>query len=98
MAKSRPQLHTRRHKNKQKKATPAEQLPPPPLLSPTRKGHSLSMRNPERIEIGFKSGSTASKHLGLSPFEYSNTIEGRIEGRSGHHLSFEKARVNRIIN
>ncbi len=67
MNKSRPYLQTRRQKHNHKKAAPADQLPPPSTL-PTRKNYSLSLRNPERIEISFKEESTASKHLGLSPY------------------------------
>lgn len=36
--------------------------------------------------------------LGLCPYEYHNTIEGRMKQCSNHHLSFQKNRVNRSVN
>lgn len=36
--------------------------------------------------------------MGLCPFEYKETLSGRVQNRSGHHLSLHKNRVSRIIN
>lgn len=68
-------------------------------MSRQEKALSLSMAlpRPERIDIGTISNPEELKY-GLSPFEYVNTIDGRIKGKSNHHLSFDKNKIQRINN
>lgn len=58
---------------------------------------SLPLHNPQRIYIG-SIESPEDKQYGLCPFEYVNTIQGKMVRRANHHLSFEKNRVGRINN
>lgn len=53
--------------------------------------------NPETIEVGALSASP-KKALGLCPFEYAETIQGKMEKRLNHHISFDKNKSSRIIN
>jgi hypothetical protein len=58
---------------------------------------TFSQRNPETIDLG-ELQELQGKYLGLCPFEYQNTIQGRMERKSNLHLSLEKNRVGRLVN
>jgi hypothetical protein len=57
----------------------------------------MAKHNPETIEVGAISGAS-SKVQGLCPFEFSKTIQGRMERRLNHHIAFDKDRSHRIVN
>lgn len=74
------------------------------LLSERRKSLTLrdkqpkhSWQNPETIEVGALLNSS-SKTQGLSPFEFSNTIQGRMQKRRNLHISYDNNKSSRIIN
>jgi hypothetical protein len=58
---------------------------------------SVPLKNPERINANLI-GSPGNRFYGLSPYEYANTIEGRMASRSNNHIAFEKQTINRPPN
>jgi hypothetical protein len=58
---------------------------------------SMLRHNPETIEVGALSGSS-NKHLGLCPFQFADTIQGKMEKRKSHHISLDKNKSSRIVN
>ena len=53
--------------------------------------------NPERIHISTIE-TPATKFYGLCPYQYVNTIQGRMENRLNHHISFDKNKLDRSVN